>query len=131
MFDQSTNAAPQGTHTSIYLEYGADEHDCDEQEFEICERGMHFKTRWQFALGTQLAVSFSYRDADGKMQRESTEGIIVDCERITCSCHRTTLLFLELPDSLRAVIRDSGLRLEASVANHNRLRNPQPDQSAG
>lgn len=132
MFDQSSQPAPKGLAPSLYLDYGADEHDCEEHEFEICERGMHFKTRWQFPVGTQLAVAFTFRDSEGKMQRTSTEGIIVDCERVGCDCHQTTLLFLELPDPLRAVIGDTSRQLEANVPNiNNRLRAARPDQNAG
>lgn len=93
---------------SFCLDYGADEHRCAESEFEICERGMRFYSHWQFSLGTQLAVAFSRRDADGKIQRLSARGIIVDCEQTASRCHRTTLLFLELPDPLRTVIRQTG-----------------------
>jgi len=107
---------------SIYLDYGADEHDCTNQGFEICERGMRFNSHWQFSLGTQLAVSFTYADDRGQTQRVTTEGIIVDCEQIACKCYTTTMLFLELPESLREVVRSAGTRLEASVSNKGESR---------
>lgn len=100
---------------SIYLDYGVDEHDCAAHEFEICERGMRFTSRWQFLIGTQLSVSFSRRNPDGTMQRFTTEGIIVDCEPVTCRCHRTTLLFLELPEALRRDVRGAGHRPEMGL----------------
>ena len=107
---------------SIYLDYGADEHDCTNEGFEICERGMRFNTRWQFSLGAQLAVSFAYQDCRGDTHRITTEGIIVDCEQVACKCYTTTLLFLELPDSLREVVRSTSPKLEASVASEGKRR---------
>lgn len=117
MSDQSSDFAPPGTSPSIYLDYGVDGHDCTGQGFEICERGMHFYSQWQFTLGTQLAVSFAYQDCRGDIKRIATEGIIVDCKKIACKCHLTTLLFLELPDKLREVVKNATLQVEASMAH--------------
>jgi len=129
MPDQSSESLSPAISTSIYLDYGADEHDCTDQGFEICERGMRFNSRWQFSLGTQLAVAFSFQDGEGKTQRVTTEGIIVDCEQIACKCHLSTLLFLELPEPLRAVVRSASPQLKASVANEGKLRSIQPKAS--
>jgi hypothetical protein len=115
-------SSPPDVAPSIYLDYGADEHDCTNQGFEICERGMRFSSHWQFALGTQWAVSFSYPDSSGETQRVNTEGIIVDCQQITCKCYTTTMLFLDLPESLRKVVRSSRESLEASVSNKGESR---------
>jgi outer membrane receptor for Fe3+-dicitrate len=117
MSDKSSDSAPPRISPSIYLDYGVDKHDCSNQGFEICERGMRFNSHWQFSLGTQLAVSFAYQDDSGGTRRVTTEGIIVDCEQIACKCYYSTLLFLELPESLREVVKNADLRLEASVAN--------------
>ena len=106
MSDQSSDSAPGGISTSIYLDYGADEHDCTDQGFEICERGMRFSSRWQFTIGTQLSVAFSCQDCRGESKRIATEGIIVDCEQVACKCYMTTLLFLELPEPLREVVQN-------------------------
>jgi len=121
MADQFSDKALSGIAPSIYLDYGADEHDCSDQGFEICERGMRFSSRWQFSLGTQLAVAFSFQDDDGKNWRVDTEGIVVDCERVACKCHLTTLLFLELPDQLRAALNGGDNRLTAKVAHQDKL----------
>lgn len=122
MSDKNPGTPPPGIAPSIYLDYGADEHDCANQGFEICERGMRFNSHWQFSLGTQLAVSFACQDNAGGTRRFTIEGIIVDCEQITCKCYSTTLLFLELPELLRAVLSDAGLQLEASVSNQGESR---------
>lgn len=122
MSEQSPGSPSPGISPSIYLDYGADEHDCSNQGFEICERGMRFNSHWQFSLGTQLAVSFAYQDDEGETRRVTTEGIIVDCEQIACKCYTSTLLFLELPESLREVVRNANPRLEASVSNKGQSR---------
>lgn len=121
MIDHFSDPAPSGIAPSIYLDYGADEHNCAGESFEICERGMKFSSRWQFSLGTQLAVAFSYPDKDGKMQRATTEGIIVDCQHIACKCYETTLLFTELPEPLREVIRHSAAGIGASIAPRSEM----------
>lgn len=122
MSEKKSGSPLPGVSPSLYLDYGADEHDCASQGFEICERGMRFTSHWQFSLGAQLAVSFTYQDDAGDTRRVTTEGIIVDCARIACKCYHSTLLFLELPDSLREVIRSASPTLEASVSNQGEFR---------
>ena len=121
MADQFPDTALSGIAPSIYLDYGADELDCSDQGFEICERGMRFNSRWQFALGAQLAVAFSFQDNDGKTWRVDTEGIVVDCERIACKCHVTTLLFLELPAPLRAALGNANNCVQANLTHQDKL----------
>ena len=122
MSDKTSGSPSSGISPSLYLDYGADAHDCTNQGFEICERGMRFNSHWQFSLGTQLAVSFAYQDDKGESRRVTTEGIIVDCAQITCKCFHSTLLFLDLPESLREVVRNANPRLEASVSNKGESR---------
>ena len=124
MADQFSDAVLSGMAPSIYLDYGADEHNCTDQGFEICERGMRFSSQWQFSLGTQLAVAFSFQDNDGKTRRVDTEGIVVDCEQIACKCHLTTLLFLELPSLLRSALHNEQNNLEAKVAHQSKVVPP-------
>ena len=121
MADKFPDSLSSGVAPSIYLDYGADTHDCSDQGFEICGRGMRFSSRWQFSLGTQLAVSFSFQDNRGELQRVATEGIVVDCEQVACKCHRTTLLFIDLPAELRAALDDSENLLEANVGHQAKL----------
>lgn len=130
MFDQSSEPDPAGLSPSIYLDYGADGHSCSEDGFEICERGMRFSSRWQFSLGTQLSVAFSFQDSEGKIQRASTEGTIVDCEQIACKCYMTTLLFLELAEPLRGMLHEAAPSLIASVGEEPfRLRSTRPERN--
>src|ERR1700744_1563873 len=102
MGEQTSGVGFTGIPPSIYLDYGADKHDCSEQGFEICHRGMRFNSRWQFAIGTQLAIAFSYQDTDGAVRRVDMEATVVDCETIACKCYLTTLLFVEMPANLGA-----------------------------
>lgn len=104
---------------SIYLEYGADESTCEDQEFEICENGMRFQTRWQFEEGTVFRVAFSSFEGRGNARCISAEGLVVDCEPICPRCYKVTMLFLNVSDELRAAIRDVSGRLEASVGEQN------------
>lgn len=126
MSEQSPNSISNRISTSIHLDYGADANECSNDGFEICERGMRFSSRWQFSLGTQLAIAFSYLDARGVAHRVTTEGIIVDCEKIACKCHMSTLLFLDLPEPLRVIIRSANPQLHASVGEENKLRSIKP-----
>jgi hypothetical protein len=108
---------------SIYLEYGADEATCEDQEFEISEHGMRFKSRWQFELHTEFRVAFSYRDELGKSRRISTLGIIVDCETLCprSHCYRISLLFLNPHAELRDAIADVSGDLEATIGNQSTM----------
>lgn len=89
---------------SIVLDYGTDAADCGNPGFEICERGMCFLSQWQFAPGTQLDMAFAYRDRDGSMKKVHAMGVIACSESLGCKCYRSILLFLEVPEDLRAAI---------------------------
>ena len=92
--------------TAIYLEYGADAHECSHSDLNISERGMVFKSRWQFAVGTQLSLLFAYKDLFGRPARTEVEGIVVDCEQITTGGFNHLLIFPEITPELKAAIRD-------------------------
>ena len=126
MFDHSSESEPKGISPSIYLDYGADGHACQEDGFEICERGMRFSSRWQFSIGTQLSVAFSCQDTDGKIQRAATEGIIVDCEKVGCKCYTTTLLFLELEEPLRTMLKPGNPGKISGVVEPRTRRSTRP-----
>ena len=92
--------------TSIYLDYGADAKKCDISELNISERGMVFKSRWQFSMGTQLAMVFSFQDMFGRAIKAETEGIVVDCEEVEGDGFLHLLIFPEITPELKAAIRD-------------------------
>src|ERR1043166_4715477 len=94
MFDKT--AEDDRERSSISLEDGADEWSCDRQQLDISDRGMCFISRCQFALGTQLSVTFS-----GLSKRIQAEGIVVGCEDLDACGYRITVLFLDLPEESR------------------------------
>ncbi len=96
--------------TSLSLDYGADDQECGENAVEISERGMKLRSRWQFSIGTQMAVAFDC-PAGGARRRLLAEGIVVWCERCG-ELHESTLLFLELPEELRQGLQELSRRLE-------------------
>ena len=90
---------------SISLDYGADE-TTGNPELTLCERGMRFESRWQFDIGTQLAVACAWTDPRRGQHHMTLEGIVVWCEPGAESGYETTLLFLELPDELKDSLRE-------------------------
>ncbi|MEQ1860958.1 MAG: hypothetical protein ABMA13_13565 [Chthoniobacteraceae bacterium] len=67
---------------------------------------MIFRSRWQFALGTQLAVACEFGRRSVRL-----EGIVVWCEwhlhlPDECPAFETTILFLDLPDDLKQSLRE-------------------------
>jgi hypothetical protein len=108
MFDRKTDPQIRSRAPLLSLDYGVDEQIC-ETGFNISERGMRFISRWQFSIGTQLAVACVYKDAHGENVRVRLEGTVVWCEpcqmREGCGFD-CTLLFLELPDELKQGLRE-------------------------
>ena len=113
MVVNSKNQPAGQSATSIFLDYGADAEKCDDKEIRICERGMCFKSRWQFDLGAELAISLTYHDHHQKLRRADLEGIIAGCEKVCRCCYQITLLFVELPGELQPVIAEIASRLKA------------------
>jgi hypothetical protein len=107
---------PAGGRARLCLEYGIDEQLC-ESGLSISERGMRFVARWQFAIGTRLAVSCLFEHPRIGWSRVRLEGIVVWSERIdnrdlTKPAFDTTVLFLELPDELKQSLREFSFLLE-------------------
>jgi hypothetical protein len=110
MLDISAKPVSIPMRSSIYLEYGLDESECDTKELEVCDRGMRFQSRWRFQIGAQLIVSLpgvGTGDCDQKLQ---VEGIVVECEKTACRCYRTALFFLDLPASDLEALRTLAAR---------------------
>ena len=104
MFDKTGEDDERQWRSSIYLEDGVDEWECDERQFELSERGLCFNSRLQFPIGTQLAVTLSFYEP-GALPRTRAEGIVVDCEETAPRCFRVTLMFLELGEEARRQLR--------------------------
>lgn len=108
MFEGKTESETRSRVPTLSLDYGVDEQLC-ESGFSISERGMRFTSRWQFSIGTQLAVACVYQDPRQEPVRVRFEGTVVWCE--PCEAHvgrhfESTLLFLELPDELKQGLRE-------------------------
>jgi hypothetical protein len=101
---------PKACRARLLLDYGLDEQTC-EDGIRIDERGMRFISKWQFSLGTNLAINCEYRHPEHGWGKVRLEGIVVWNERIDtpkqqCPAFETTVLFLELPDELRQCVRE-------------------------
>ena len=100
---------------SIFLDYGADGERCNDKEIRVCERGMSFKSRWQFELGAELAISLTYHDSNMHLQRADLRGTIAGCEKICRCCYQITLLFVDLPPDVQPVILEIANRLKTDA----------------
>lgn len=96
---------------SLCLEYGADETDCG-TALKICERGMSFHSHWQFSLGTQIGLGFSYTKTSGEIVKTRVEGTVVECELLGARCHQVTILFQDLSEPLLKTIREFSALLD-------------------
>jgi hypothetical protein len=111
MFEASPQQRRTGDGSSVHLEFGVDHDQCDQREVRICERGMAFKSRWCFELGTQLAVALSYPGGNSTAKQVNTEGVVVHCEKVGKDCYEINLLFVDLSDDFRKALKEelSGL----------------------
>jgi hypothetical protein len=106
MFESAPESVPVGMPPCLYLDCGADEERAVSGSVEISERGMRFASRWQFSIGTQIAVALHHFHPRLGLSRVRLEGIVVWCEPTTGKRYDSTLLFLELPDELRPCLRE-------------------------
>ena len=98
---------------SLHLDYGADAQECDPSDLEICERGMHFRSRWSFEIGSKIAVGIIQTDPRLRPRRMKLEGHVVCCEAQPGHGYETTLLFSPLPDELQPSLREFSQALAA------------------
>jgi hypothetical protein len=92
--------------TSIYLDYGADAQECNFSDLNVSERGMVFKSPWQFSVGAQLALVFSYKDLFGRSIKAEAEGLVVDSEAASGGGFLHMLIFPDISPELKTAIRD-------------------------
>jgi phosphatidylserine/phosphatidylglycerophosphate/cardiolipin synthase-like enzyme len=59
MLDRKTDSHIRSRAPLLSLDYGTDEQIC-ESALAVSERGMRFISRWNFSIGTQLAVACVY-----------------------------------------------------------------------
>lgn len=106
---------PAGRHARLVYDCGTDEQEGG-PELVLDERGMRFHSRWEFSLGTALAVNCTCNHPRLGMQQVRLEGFVVWSERLANPGHTrqlfdTTLLFLEVPGHLRDSLREISHRL--------------------
>lgn len=100
----------------IYLDHGVD---CSLGYFGdlvINERGMIFRSRWRFRLGTQLALRLCTQGQgveDNPVCEELT-GLVVSCEPYygRSRLFEVTVLFLEVPEPMQLRIERLATRPE-------------------
>ena len=97
---------------TICLDYGADE-TSGSVKFSESESGFNLRTRWQFSVGTELALDCAWCDVRLGERRMSVAGIVVCCEQCAQAGYDTTVLLLDLPEAARASIREFSHRAEA------------------
>ena len=102
------NPDPSDKTASIHLDYGADSSDFNVADLHICEQGLRMKTRWHFEPGAELSVNFQIGDHQGQCpcRMLRTEGVVVDCQRDSRDEYLVTVVFLEVTEDIREVIRE-------------------------
>lgn len=106
---------PKCSPPSLCLDYGVDEQPCG-ASLDVSERGMRFVSRWNFTLGATLSIQCVWRHPRFGARRIPVEGIVVWSEPVVDASgpsHDTTILFLELPDALKASLREFSFALAA------------------
>jgi len=94
--------------SSISLEDGADEAWLNGEPIGFCEGGMCFPSRWEFELGTVLAMTL---EICGTGERARVEGVVAACEKTGKRMWSVTVAFLETPVDL-AKIRNPKLQIQ-------------------
>ena len=105
MPDREPPTAMSNQPQSICLDYGADE-TSGSVSFSESERGFSLKSRWQFSVGTELALDCAWCDVRLGTRRVSVAGIVVCCERCAEASYETTVLLLDLPDEAKVGVRE-------------------------
>ena len=112
MPDREFPTTPTAHSQSICLDYGTDEAS-GSVSFSESERGFSLQSRWQFSVGTELALDCAWCDALLGARRMSIAGIVVCCERCAKAGYETTVLLLDLPEAARASVHEFSHRAEA------------------
>ena len=90
---------------SICLDYGTDE-TSGRVKFSDSESGFSLQSRWQFKVGTELALDCAWCDPRLGARKVSVAGIVVGCERCADAGYETTVLLLDLPDDAKVSVHE-------------------------
>jgi hypothetical protein len=106
----------QGAKFAVYLDYGIDCFFGKHADLRITERGIIFRSRWRFPLGTQLALRICARPMgpeDCAICQDLT-GIVVSCERVSGHQSRfeATILLLDVTRPVQQELGRVANRLE-------------------
>jgi hypothetical protein len=90
---------------AIYLDYGVDSCFGKSSDITVHERGIVFRSRWQFPLETQLAIRLcTHPEKLGESPEcEEITGIVVSCERLeyTRPWFETALIFVDVTQRIQ------------------------------
>jgi hypothetical protein len=95
----------QHSRTSLVLNYGVDAISCPSNEIKISELGLSFFSHWNFIVGTEMSISLSQNPHTHPSAKITVSVLVVRSEPLPDHHHATTLLFLDLPDSIRPQLR--------------------------
>jgi len=100
--------------TSLILNYGVDSLPCPTTEVKVSELGISFFSRWNFVVGTEFSIGLANHSHHSPLPTLTLSALVVRSERLPDHQHATTLLFLDLPDSLRPQLRAFSQTLAAA-----------------
>jgi hypothetical protein len=90
---------------AIYLDYGVDSCFGKSSDITVHERGIVFRSRWQFPLETQLAIRLCTQPEKlgESLECEEITGIVVSCERLghTRPWFETALIFVDVTQRIQ------------------------------
>jgi hypothetical protein len=96
----SSRHTPEGDF-AIYLDYGVDCFFGNYGDLTISERGMVFRSRWNFQSGTQfdLRVCAEPESGDDRGVSVQVKGLVVECTRLSSEkpLFEITVMFLDPP----------------------------------
>ncbi len=102
--------------SELYLDYGADAQTCEPGQLEVCDRGMCFRSSWQFEVGTVIAVVCVRSEAGAAPEQLRVEGVVARCEPECIDGKRTfttMLAFLGLPEETKRMLREFSAHVAA------------------
>ena len=108
-YAKMASAEPMDIRPAIFLDYGVDGASHEDTACEVCERGMRFRSRWCFEIGSMVKVAFAFDHSS--LEKVEVEGAVIECHAAQEGGYQTTLLFLELPKGLRTSLTKVSSRL--------------------